>query len=82
MPATDIKSAIASIQKELYIRNQILYVHLTSAALRQELDDGAELLVRNLNQRWSGDYKYYISMKDLTETIKLTARIFSKHIKF
>ena len=43
--------AIASYTKELYIRNQILYVHLTSAALRQELMMGRELLVRNLTQK-------------------------------
>ena len=43
--------AIASYTKELYIRNQILYVHLTSAAFRQELMMGRELLVRNLNQK-------------------------------
>ena len=43
--------AIASYTKELYIRNQILYVHITSAALRQELMMGRELLVRNLNQK-------------------------------
>ena len=43
--------AISSYTKELYIRNQILYVHLTSAALRQELMMGRELLVRNLNQK-------------------------------
>ena len=43
--------AIASYTTELYIRNQILYVHLTSAALRQELMMGRELLVRNLNQK-------------------------------
>lgn len=42
---------IASYTRELYIRNQILYVHLTSAALRQELMMGRELLVRNLNQK-------------------------------
>ena len=35
----------------LYIRNQTLYVHLTSAALRQELMMGREVLVRTLNQR-------------------------------
>lgn len=42
---------IASYTRELYIRNQILYVHLTSAALRQELMMGRDLLVRNLNQK-------------------------------
>lgn len=41
---------IASYTGELYIRNQILYVHLTSAVLRQELMMGRELLVRNLNR--------------------------------
>ena len=40
----------ASYTSNLYIRNQTLYVHLTSAALRQELM-GRELLVRTLNQR-------------------------------
>ncbi len=42
--------AIASYTRELYIKNQVLYVHLTSAALRQELMMGRELLVRNLNR--------------------------------
>ena len=41
---------IASYTRELYIKNQVLYVHLTSAALRQELMMGRELLVRNLNR--------------------------------
>ena len=31
------------------IKNQILYVHLTSSVLRQELMMGREILVRNLN---------------------------------
>ena len=38
----------ASYTSNLY---QTLYVHLTSAALRQELMMGRELLVRTLNQR-------------------------------
>ncbi len=42
---------IASYTKELYIRNQTLFVHLTSASLRQELMMGRELLVKNLNQK-------------------------------
>lgn len=33
----------------LYIRNQTLHVHLTSAALRQELMMGREVLIRTLN---------------------------------
>lgn len=41
---------IASYTSGLYIRNQVLYVHLTSAALRQELMMGRDLLVRNLNR--------------------------------
>lgn len=41
---------IAAYTKDLFIKNQVLYVHLTSAALRQELMMGRELLVRNLNQ--------------------------------
>lgn len=41
---------IASYTKELYIRNQTLYVRLSSAPLRQELLMGKELLIRNLNQ--------------------------------
>ena len=41
---------VASYTRELYIKNQVLYVHLTSAALRQELMMGRELLVCNLNR--------------------------------
>lgn len=40
---------IVSYTRDLFIKNQVLYVHLTSAALRQELMMGRELLVRNLN---------------------------------
>ncbi|EJW92850.1 protein containing DUF721 [gut metagenome] len=43
-------STIAAYTKDLFIKNQVLYVHLTSAALRQELMMGRELLVRNLNK--------------------------------
>ena len=35
----------------LYIKNQILYVHLTSSVIRQELMMGRDILVRNLNER-------------------------------
>ena len=48
--AVDIGLGIASFTRELYIKNQVLYVHLTSAALRQELMMGRDLLVRNLNR--------------------------------
>ncbi len=42
---------MASYTSQLYIRNQTLYVHLTSAALRQELMMSRDTLVRSLNQR-------------------------------
>lgn len=35
----------------LYIKNQILYVHLSSSVLREELMMGRDMLVRNLNQQ-------------------------------
>ncbi|MDR1004621.1 MAG: DUF721 domain-containing protein [Prevotellaceae bacterium] len=41
---------ILSYTKGLFIKNQVLYVHLTSAPLRQELMMGREMLVRNLNR--------------------------------
>ena len=33
----------------IYIKNQTLYVHLSSSVIRQELMMGREMLVRNLN---------------------------------
>lgn len=42
---------INSYTKELFIKNQTLYVHLSSAVLRQELMMGRELLVKNLNEK-------------------------------
>ena len=42
--------AIASYTDGLFVRNQTLFVHLTSSALRQELMMGRDLLVRNLNR--------------------------------
>jgi len=35
----------------LFIKNQTLHVHVTSAPLRQELMMARELLVKNLNER-------------------------------
>lgn len=35
----------------VYIKNQTLYVHLSSSVIRQELMMGREMLVRNLNAR-------------------------------
>lgn len=40
---------ITRYTSNLYIKNQVLYVHLTSSVLRQELMMGRDLLVRNLN---------------------------------
>ena len=42
---------ISKYTSNLYIKNQILYVHLTSSVLRQELMMGRDILVRNLNDK-------------------------------
>ena len=42
--------SIAGYTTQLYIRNQTLYVHLSSAVLRQELLMGKELIIRKLNE--------------------------------
>lgn len=42
--------AIARYTDNLYIKNQTLYVHLSSAVLRQELMMARELLIKNLNR--------------------------------
>ena len=42
--------AITKYTSNLYIKNQILYVHITSSVLRQELMMGRDLLVKNLNK--------------------------------
>ncbi len=42
---------VANYTANLFIKNQILYVHLTSAVLREELMMGRELLVKNLNRQ-------------------------------
>ena len=41
---------IASYTNNLFIRNQTLYVHLTSSVLRQELMMTREQIIKNLNQ--------------------------------
>ena len=43
--------AITKYTSNLYIKNQILYVHLTSSVIRQELMMGRDILVRNLNEK-------------------------------
>ena len=42
---------ISRYTTNLYIKNQILYVHLSSSVLREELMMGRDVLVRNLNQQ-------------------------------
>ena len=40
---------IARYTKELFIKNQVLYVYLSSSVLRQELSMGRQLVVCKLN---------------------------------
>jgi predicted nucleic acid-binding Zn ribbon protein len=40
---------MAKYTSDLFIRNEVLYVHVSSSVLRQELMMGRDLLVRNLN---------------------------------
>ena len=42
---------VASLSKPLYIKNQVLYVEVTSAPLRQQLMMGRQQLVTRLNQQ-------------------------------
>ena len=42
---------ISRYTTNLYIKNQVLYVHLSSSVLREELMMGRDVLVRNLNQQ-------------------------------
>jgi predicted nucleic acid-binding Zn ribbon protein len=44
-----IGPSMAKYSREVYIKNEVLYVHLTSSALRQELMMARERLVRELN---------------------------------
>jgi predicted nucleic acid-binding Zn ribbon protein len=43
--------AIGKYTEDLFIRDQTLYVHLTSSVLRQELMMGRQSLIRNLNAK-------------------------------
>ncbi len=45
-----VGETLAKYTNGLFIKNQVLYVHVTSAALRQELMMGRDLLVQNLNR--------------------------------
>ena len=49
-PLNDVVGpVIARYTQNLYIKNQVLYVHLSSSVLRQELSMSRTLLIRNLN---------------------------------
>lgn len=43
--------AITRYTTNLYIRNQVLYVHLSSSVVRQELMMARGMLIRNLNNQ-------------------------------
>lgn len=43
--------AIARYTTNIYIKNQVLFVHLSSSVLRQELMMSRQLLIRNLNSQ-------------------------------
>ena len=45
-----VGQTIAHYSEALYIRNQVLYVHFTSAVLRQEVSLNRTVLVQQLNR--------------------------------
>ena len=47
----DVVGAIARYTTNIYIKNQVLFVHLSSSVLRQELMMSRQLLIRNLNSQ-------------------------------
>ena len=50
MPGKDVVGpVITRYTTNLFIKNQILYVSLSSSVIRQELMMGREMLIRNLN---------------------------------
>lgn len=52
--------AIAAGTANLFIKNQTLYVHLTSPVLRQELSMGRDLIIKNLNHHVGAQVIYNI----------------------
>jgi predicted nucleic acid-binding Zn ribbon protein len=46
-----VGNGVAYFTQQIYIKNQSLYVHLTSPILRQELMMTRETLVRRLNEK-------------------------------
>ncbi len=55
-----IGEGMARYTRQIYIKNQILYVQLSSSVLRQELMMGRELLVRKLNEMVGANVIYNI----------------------
>ena len=62
-----VGEAIARYTINIYIKNQVLFVHLSSSVLRQELMMSRQLLIRNLNSqvgaqvddiRWNFTYSF------------------------
>lgn len=51
---------IATYTGNLYIKNQTLYVHLTSSTLRQELMMRRDILINNLNRHVGAQVIYDI----------------------
>ena len=50
MPGKDVVGpVITRYTTNLFIKNQVLYVSLSSSVIRQELMMGREMLIRNLN---------------------------------
>ena len=46
-----VGEAIARYTTNIYIKNQVLFVHLSSSVLRQELMMSRQVLIRNLNSQ-------------------------------
>lgn len=44
-----VGQAIYKYTTNLYIKNQVLYVNISSSVVRQELQMGREILIKNLN---------------------------------
>lgn len=64
-------SAVASYTRQLYIKNQVLYVHLTSAALRQELMMGPSIAGAQSEPscRGTSHHQYHIPIKPAIKSV-------------
>jgi predicted nucleic acid-binding Zn ribbon protein len=45
-------SVIARRTREIYVKNKVLYIHLDSSVLREELQMGKSSLIRILNEKF------------------------------